>query len=75
MAALRRVTWLGQVADDVPPLVVAPQPASDGWTRSEKILFAGVLINTVFLLFALDRWSRQRGSNVDDYSSVVRSGY
>lgn len=48
-----RVTWLGQ--DEILPTVAAPLPRSDGWTRSEKILFAGVVLNTAFFLYQVLR--------------------
>ncbi len=59
--ASSRVTWLGQGAgteDDILPSVVETQPRSDGWTRSEKILFVGVLVNASFLLFQIIRSKR-----------------
>lgn len=53
-----RIVWLGQDGEDVLPLVVAPTTSKDGWTRSEKILLLGVLINATFLALALSRSPR-----------------
>lgn len=43
-----RIIWLGQPAQTV-------QLRSDGWTRTEKILLAGVLLNIAFLVYQISR--------------------
>jgi hypothetical protein len=58
------ITWLGQPA---PAEVV--QLRSDGWTRTEKILFAGVLLNIAFLLYQI---TRDRNTNAN--ASMVGPG-
>ena len=50
-----RVTWLGQNDGAVLQTVVEPLPRSDGWSRSEKILLAGVLVNMTYLIYAILR--------------------
>jgi len=49
------VTWLGQ---EVPPPSIEDAPASasrapERWTRAEKIMLVGAVINGIFLFFAL----------------------
>jgi hypothetical protein len=52
------VTWLGQASRTI--LVATPDESQSGkWTRSEKILLAGVLINVIFLIYEI----RKGGSN------------
>lgn len=56
MVALRRVTWLGQAYGDGPlPSVVDAQQRSDGWTRTEKILLLGVIVNATYLIYSVLR--------------------
>jgi hypothetical protein len=46
------VTWLGQASRTI--LVATPDESQSGkWTRSEKILLAGVLINVLFLIYEI----------------------
>jgi hypothetical protein len=50
------VTWLGQNGDGAPLPILTEVPAKDDhWSRSEKILLLGVLVNATYLIYAILR--------------------
>lgn len=51
-----RIVWLGQATQPAETV----QLQSNGWTRTETILLAGVLLNVAFLLYQI---SRDRSTN------------
>lgn len=58
-----RVTWLGAPQQSV--VVAAPDESLLGkWTRSEKILLLGVLVNVSYLIYEIIRRQRDVGGNM-----------
>jgi hypothetical protein len=57
------VTWLGQARSSV--LVSTPDESLRGaWTRSEKILLLGVLVNVGYLVYEILRRQSNVGSDL-----------
>lgn len=61
--AAARVTWLGQARSSV--LVSTPDESLLGkWTRSEKILLLGVLVNVSYLVYEIIRRRQDVGGDL-----------